>query len=290
LVGETQAPDHVENIWTRILIFFLIYLGLIFLRGFVLGMYLKVCYKKLLTLVCEKHYHLNAHQILTIYQNRSSTIEEDFRTIDHNLLMSFEIGMSVMFDGMVAVIVQASGQPVYIAIAAPAIILLTVCNLIYFKLEEKLNAIREKYLERFRNYVEIFINKSHQILRFNKIKAMINIYYRKNKIILLLDSNKLLAGSGIRMIAEAIVWVGLVVVLVILIESNPSLKDTPLITIGISLYINMAVSNRFNFKTVNLLETQMVALTRIMSMLEDIPDVSPRRKSKIDAGEKPTVF
>jgi len=73
------------------------------------------------------------------------------------------------------------------------------------------------------------------------------------------------------MIAELIIFIGLIIYLIIMIETQyKNITNITMVALGVSLFINMSFSYRFNIKTVNIIENQMVALTKCMNVLKDI--------------------
>lgn len=77
--------------------------------------------------------------------------------------------------------------------------------------------------------------------------------------------------SGMRIIGEIVIIFGVIVFLVIMIETQQGeATNLAMITLGVSLYINMNFSYRFNLKTFSIIESQMLAMTKCISFYKQI--------------------
>ena len=121
------------NIFWKYLIFGLIYIFFIFMRGFAIAFYTNFSSLSLYRKICRKLKRLNAHQILEFYEKPHTDFDFHSRIIDRNLVMDFEYGQSILIEIMVSFIVYCTGQPVYIAVAIPIIIGIVYINSFYAK-------------------------------------------------------------------------------------------------------------------------------------------------------------
>ncbi len=129
LIGTSVSQD----ILIRYLIFAIIYLFFILLRGLVLSLYTNFSSLSLYRKICRKLKRLNAHQILQFYQTGYQDFDFHSRVVDRNLVMDFEYGQSILIEIMVSFVIYCTGQPLYIAVAVPIIIGIVYVNGYYAK-------------------------------------------------------------------------------------------------------------------------------------------------------------
>lgn len=124
LIGTSSTTD----IFSNYLIFGLIYIFFIFMRGFVIAFYTNFSSLFLYQKICSKLKIFNAHQILEFYEKPHVDFDFHSRIIDRNLVMDFEYGQSVIIESIVSFIVCCTSQPAYIAVAIPVIISVVYIN------------------------------------------------------------------------------------------------------------------------------------------------------------------
>ena len=69
----------------------------------------------------------------------------DFSKIDRNLVISAELGLSILIENVLNAIILGIGQPKVLAMAIPVLILTFIVNLCYNKIERKLLIMRNRY-------------------------------------------------------------------------------------------------------------------------------------------------
>ncbi len=76
--------------------------------------------------------------------------------------------------------------------------------------------------------------------------------------------------SGMRMIGEIIILIGLVVFLIIMINTQKNqVANLSMVGLGVSLFLNLNSSFRFSIKTFSLIGTQLTSVSRIWSMIDE---------------------
>lgn len=84
-------------------------------------------------------------------------------------------------------------------------------------------------------------------------------------------SNELWVLSGMRMLGELFIIIGVVVFLVIMIETqSKQITNLPMVSLGVSLFVNMNFSYRFNLKTFAILDTQTWFITSCLNFYKKI--------------------
>lgn len=74
-----------------------------------------------------------------------------------------------------------------------------------------------------------------------------------------------------RMLGEIIIIIGVIIFLVIMIETqSQKITNLAMVSFGVSLFINMNFSYRFNLKTFSIVEAQMLALTKCINFYEEV--------------------
>jgi len=66
-----------------------------------------------------------------MYKSRSESIEVDFRKIDNDLMINFEVGYSLVLEGYISAIILSIGSTIYLAISLPVLIITLTINIIY---------------------------------------------------------------------------------------------------------------------------------------------------------------
>jgi hypothetical protein len=69
--------------------------------------------------------------------------------------------------------------------------------------------------------------------------------------------------SGIRMLGEIILTIGLIVFLVIMIMIKIDTSDATMVSLGVSLFLNVNMTYRFSVQSTSYLEKQLLAITKI---------------------------
>jgi hypothetical protein len=93
LIGQSTK----KAIYPDIITFGVLYLFFTFLRGLVLSFYFRLASAELFKKIVAKHRALCGDQILSIYKERDDRVENDFKKVDSNLVICFELGTSVIF-------------------------------------------------------------------------------------------------------------------------------------------------------------------------------------------------
>ena len=76
-----------------------------------------------------------------------------------------------------------------------------------------------------------------------------------------------------RMIAEIFIIIGVTIFLVIMIETQSNkITNLAMVSFGVSLFINMNFSYRFNIKTFAIIEAQMLALTKCLNFYKTVDE------------------
>lgn len=90
-----------------------------------------------------------------------------------------------------------------------------------------------------------------------------------HRIHIMFECNEMWVLSGMRMIGEIIIIIGVIIFLVIMIETQSrQTSNLAMVSYGVSLFINMNFSYRFNLKTVSIIEAQMLALTKCVDFFK----------------------
>lgn len=72
---------------------------------------------------------------------------------------------------------------------------------------------------------------------------------------------------------EIIIIIGVIIFLVIMIETQyRQTSNLAMISYGVSLFINMNFSYRFNLKTFSIIEAQMLALTKCVDFFKIVEE------------------
>ncbi len=126
LIGQTLN----ESMLFKYLFFGILYIIFNFLRGLTLTLYTNFGSLALYEQICRKNRRLNAHQILEHIQQPAVDWDYHQKVIDKNLVMDYEYGQSVTIETVISFVILCTGQPIYIAIAIPMIVInLYVTNL-----------------------------------------------------------------------------------------------------------------------------------------------------------------
>ena len=76
-----------------------------------------------------------------------------------------------------------------------------------------------------------------------------------------------------RMLGEIIFIIGLVIFLIIMIETQANkISNLPMVSLGVSLFLSLNFSYRFSIKTSSIIQTQLVALSKIFVTIEKPKD------------------
>ncbi len=82
-------------------------------------------------------------------------------------------------------------------------------------------------------------------------------------------ANEVWVLSGMRMIGEIIFIIGLVIFLIIMIETQANkMSNLPMVSLGVSLFLSLNFSYRFSIKTFSVIQTQLLALSKIFVSIE----------------------
>ena len=75
------------------------------------------------------------------------------------------------------------------------------------------------------------------------------------------------------MLGEIIFIIGLVIFLIIMIETQANkISNLPMVSLGVSLFLSLNFSYRFSIKTSSIIQTQLVALSKIFVTIEKPKD------------------
>ena len=75
------------------------------------------------------------------------------------------------------------------------------------------------------------------------------------------------------MLGEIIFIIGLVIFLIIMIETQANkISNLPMVSLGVSLFLSLNFSYRFSIKTFSVIQTQLVALSKIFVTIEKPKD------------------
>lgn len=84
-------------------------------------------------------------------------------------------------------------------------------------------------------------------------------------------SNELWVLSGMRMLGELFILIGVVVFLVIMIETqSKQITNLPMVSLGVSLFVGISFSYRFNLKTMAIMDTQTMFITSCLNFYNRI--------------------
>lgn len=76
-----------------------------------------------------------------------------------------------------------------------------------------------------------------------------------------------------RIIGEIIIIIAVIVFLVIMIETQSNkITNLPMVAYGVSLFLNMSFSYRFNLKTFSIIESQMLSITKCITFFKKIDE------------------
>lgn len=231
--------------------------------------------------ICRKYKRLNAHQILEIYQKPSIDFAYHSRIIDRNLVMDFEYGQSILIEIVVSFIVYCTGQPIYIAVAIPIIVFIVFVNGNYAKHARKMYLLRLKETKGIHKMVANAVSRNRAISKYQKINDFNRIFHAQNKIELIYGCNIEWLETGVRTIAEFLVWLFFLVFLIIMIETvQNDLFYTSLVSLGCSMFINLMYLNTFYLKAFRQLEISLVSLTLCLDVLKNEPNLTERQQAR----------
>ena len=124
-----------------------------------------------------------------------------------------------------------------------------------------------------RSYVNACTSHSFQLFRYRKYEAVEKRFHELNRISILFAANEIWILSGMRMLGEIIFIIGLVIFLIIMIETQANkISNLPMVSLGVSLFLSLNFSYRFSIKTSSIIQTQLVALSKIFVTIEKPKD------------------
>lgn len=145
LIGQSTLPKVV--IYPKIITFGVLYLVFVFIRGIILSFYFRLSSFELFKNIVKSHRQLCGDQILSVYKEKDDRIENDFKKVDSNLVICFELGISVIIESFASLILIGIGQPIVLVMAVPLVVILAIVNGLYNRIERKLLSLRERYEE-----------------------------------------------------------------------------------------------------------------------------------------------
>lgn len=258
-------------IYPDILGFGVAYLFLIFLRGLILSFYFRLSSMELFKRIVGRHRQLCGDQMLSIYKEKDDRIENDFKKVDSNLVVCFELGISVLLETYGSLIIIALGQPIVLAMGVPVIVLTALVNLLYNKIERKLLVLRERYQEEMTVFVNHCTARALTIFKYGKYEALQARFAQMHRVLITFYCNEMWILSGMRMLGEIIIIIGVTVFLIIMIETQShKISNLAMVSYGVSLFVNMNFSYRFNLKTFAIIEAQSLALTKCIDFYKTV--------------------
>jgi hypothetical protein len=115
-----------------------------------------------------------------------------------------------------------------------------------------------------RNYVNACTTHSWELLRYRKYEAVEKRFHQLNRVSVLFGANEIWILSGMRMMGEVVFMVGLVIFLVVMIETQANqVSNTAMVSLGVSLFLGLNFSYRFSIKTFSVIQSQLMALSKI---------------------------
>lgn len=242
------------NIYTKYILFGVLYLFFVLVRGIILSFYYRLSSSSIYEKIIKNYHTLRGDQLLSLQKEKDHKIQVDFSRIDRNLVISAELGLSILIENILNAIILGIGQAKVLAMAIPILILTFIVNLCYNKIERKLLIMRDRYEEEYKIFVSHCTTKASFIFKYGKYKDIQNRFYQLHRKILVFTCNEMWVLSGMRIIGEIIIIIGVIIFLVIMIETQQGqTTNLAMITLGVSLYINMNFSYRFNLKTFSII-------------------------------------
>jgi hypothetical protein len=178
-------------------------------------------------------------------------------------------------------VIIAMGQPIVLAMGVPVMVLVSIVNVLYNVIERKLLILRERYEEEMRTFVDHCTTRALTIFKYGRYRAVQERFNRMHRILVMFACNEMWVLSGMRMLGEVIIIIGVIVFLVIMIQTQgQQTSNLAMVSYGVSLFVNMNFSYRFNMKTFSIIEAQMLALTKCVNFFKTVDEEAKESEEK----------
>jgi hypothetical protein len=179
---------------------------------------------------------------------------------------------------MVSFVIYCTGQPLYITVAIPIIIGIVYVNAQYGKHAKMINLLKIKETKGINSLISTAVDRYQSISQALKADSFNADVHRHNSVEIIYACNNEWLETGVRTIAELMVWLSFVVFLIIMVYTVQNISIyTSLVSLGCSMFINLMYLNTFYLKAFRQMEISLYSLTICMNFLKQPPNPTPRQ-------------